>query len=324
LRCLIKDASEVTEHLRFLALAATVVAAAMAWEVVTHRNLFSVFGGVPEMVGERGGRFRCQGPFRHPILAGTFAATLLPLMAGLWFRPGRDRALAILGGLSCIFASIVAASSGALLTCIAAVTGLSLWPLHDRMRVVRRAVVLMLIGMAVVMQSPIWYVIAKLSNLFGGTGWHRSYLIDQTVQHFNEWWLIGTSVTAHWAPGGEVLAVDSNNMDITNHYVAQAVQGGLLRLGLFLALIVSCFKIIGRAVRAADDDLSGARLRWAMGVSLACHCTAFISISYFDQIQVFWFWLLAVIAALPAEPADEDAISRERWRHEPAQEFSFL
>jgi hypothetical protein len=26
---------------------------------------------------------------------------------------------------------------------------------------------------------------------------------------------------------------------------------------------------------------------------------AFISVSYFDQIRVFWFWLLAVIPALP-------------------------
>jgi hypothetical protein len=26
---------------------------------------------------------------------------------------------------------------------------------------------------------------------------------------------------------------------------------------------------------------------------------AFISVSYFDQIQVFWFWLLAMIATVP-------------------------
>jgi hypothetical protein len=40
-------------------------------------------------------------------------------------------------------------------------------------------------------------------------------------------------------------------------------------------------------------------LIWALGVSLASHCAAFISVSYFDQIQVFWFWLLAVIAGVP-------------------------
>jgi hypothetical protein len=38
---------------------------------------------------------------------------------------------------------------------------------------------------------------------------------------------------------------------------------------------------------------------WAFGVCIVAHCTAFISISYFDQINVFWFWLLAVVAIAP-------------------------
>lgn len=52
-------------------------------------------------------------------------------------------------------------------------------------------------------------------------------------------------------------------------------------------------------------------LLWAFGVCLAAHCAAFISVSYFDQIQVFWFWLLAVIATVPmwaVQKSDEDLI----------------
>jgi hypothetical protein len=159
-----------------------------------------------------------------------------------------------------------------------------------------------------------------MSDLLGGTGWYRSNLIQQAIYHFNEWWLIGSSYTANWA-SGEPLPGDPNNVDITNEYIAEGLQGGLLRLGLFLAIIVICFKRVGRAVRAEQTDSGTAKLWWAFGVSLAAHCAAFISISYFDQIQVFWFWLWAVIAVLPTVPAmalDETPLPTQDFQTAPA------
>jgi hypothetical protein len=303
-RFLMSDVAETVQHMRLLSLVAVVIALSMFWEFTTHKNLFSVFGGVPEFVGERDGRFRCQGPFRHPILAGTFAATLLPLLIGLWFNGRRERMLVIPGIFGCVFSTIVAASSGALLTCITAIIGFSLWPMRERMSLIRRAIVITIVLLALVMNAPVYYIIARLSDVLGGTGWHRSYLIDQAIGHFSEWWLVGTSYTAHWAPAGQVLAVDPNNMDITNHYIAQAVQGGLLRLGLFIAIIVNCFKLFGRTIRSEAALPLEPKTLWALGVCLACHCTAFISISYFDQIEVFWFWLLAVAATIQAQTSD--------------------
>jgi hypothetical protein len=311
IRLLTKDPAEALEHVRFLVLAAMVIAAAMSWEFMVHRNLFAVLGGVPEQVLEREGHFRCQGPFRHPILAGTFVATLFPLLGGLWFRGGRDRQLASVGLMACAFSTVVTASSGALLTCLTAILGLALWPMRKRMYLIRRGIVLAVVGLALVMRAPVWYIIAKASDLLGGTGWHRAYLIDQAVKYFGEWWLFGTSVTAHWAPAGQVLTVDPNNMDITNHYIQQGVLGGIFGLGLFLAVIVTCFKIVGRAVREGCSLGFGPKMVWAFGVSLACHCAAFISISYFDQIEVFWFWLLAVIAGLAGWARQEAALHRQ-------------
>jgi hypothetical protein len=301
IRFLIRDPAEALEHVRFLALAVVVVALAMSWEYVFHKNLFAVFGGVPESPDIRDDRLRCQGPFEHPILAGTFGATLFPLLIGLWFRGGRDRRLAYLGIAACAFISMLAAaSSGAALTCLTGAAGFLLWPMRTQMRYVRLAMVLTVVGLSLVMKAPVWYIIARVSDLVGGTGWHRSYLIDQAIRYFGEWWLIGSSVTAHWAPGGQVLAVDPRNMDITNHFIAQGLHGGVLGLGLFLAIIVTCFKIVGRVWRMGTDSPFDPKLTWAFGVALACHCTAFVSISYFDQMQVFWFWLLAVFAALAA------------------------
>ncbi len=57
--------------------------AAMLYEKATGRNVFAVLGGVSEMTLIREGKLRAQGAFQHPILAGTFGATVLPLMVGL-------------------------------------------------------------------------------------------------------------------------------------------------------------------------------------------------------------------------------------------------
>lgn len=307
IRFLTRDAKEVVEHVQFLALASIVLAILMAPELRTGRNFFSVLGGVPLLSDIREGRVRCQGPFRDSILAGTFAATLFPLMVGLWFQPGRNRWRAVVGILGCVFVTYASASSGPIMSFLAALLGLGLWRIRDRMRLFRRGAILVLIGLALVMKAPVWYIIDRISSVIGGSGWHRSYLIDQAVNHFNEWWLMGTSVTAHWAPAGMVLTVNPKMMDITNEYVAQAINGGALELGLFIAIIVCCFKIVGRAVQSDGEPPLDRKLIWAFGVCLATHCSAFVSVSYFDQIQVFWFWLLAVIPCFIAMPADYPA-----------------
>jgi hypothetical protein len=88
-------------------------------------------------------------------------------------------------------------------------------------------------------------------------------------------------------------------MDITNNYIVQGVHGGIWQFGLFLAIIVCCFKIVGRLLRGRSDGVLAPKMRWAIGVALAGHCIAFIDISYFDQMEVFWYWLVAVIACFP-------------------------
>ena len=74
----------------------------------------------------------------------------------------------------------------------------------------------------------------------------------------------------------------------------------MLKLGLFLAIIIACFRRLGRVLTAQS---SKARLPhffvWAIGVSLFAHCISFLSITYFDQIIIIWFWLLAIIVSLP-------------------------
>jgi hypothetical protein len=294
-----RTSEDVLAHLRLLAFVAIGIGICMAWETIKHQDLFFVFGGVPLVPMERDGRFRAEGPFLQPILAGTFGATLFPLLVGFWRNGGRGKWLMVGGIVGSLVITVASASSGPLLTFVAAVIGFSLWPLRERMYLFRRGIVALLIVFTLVMNAPVWYLIAKVSDIVGGGGWHRSWLIQQFLTHISQWCWVGTSYTANWAPGGEVIFNNPDMMDITNQYVAQGIHGGIVGLGLFIATIVAGFKTIGRTVRNEMNPSVDRMLLWALGVSLASHCAAFISVSYFDQIQVFWFWLLAVIAGVP-------------------------
>jgi hypothetical protein len=126
------------------------------------------------------------------------------------------------------------------------------------------------------------------------------------LNHIPQWFLIGTDYTANWAPAGETLSVDPNNMDITNNYIIQGVRGGIWALVLFLAIIVFSFKFVGQLTRGSSDGVLAPKMRWAMGIALAGHCTAFIDISYFDQTAVFWYWIVAVIASFSVYIAESD------------------
>jgi hypothetical protein len=312
-RCWIRSIDEVVKLLRFLALMIVPLAVSMVVEKFTKKNIFFVFGGVPDVTEERDGALRCQGAFRHPILAGTYAATLFPLFVALWFRRGRDKWLALVGACSAAVVTAATASGGALLALISAVLGFAFWPARSKMRVLRWGIVLLVGGLALLMNAPVWYVIARISNITGGGGWHRSYLIDQAINHFSEWWLVGSTYTANWAPAGQVLTVDPNNMDITNQYIAEGLGGGVLKLGLFLAMIVLGFKTIGRCTRNfSGAPFSSRILIWAFGVCLTAHCLSFFSISYFDQTVIMWFWLLSILCLFSDRRSLNQAASLER------------
>jgi hypothetical protein len=169
------------------------------------------------------------------------------------------------------------------------------------MRLIRRSALGLILVLAVVMKAPVWYLLARLSIVTGGGGWHRAWLIDQAVAHFDEWWLFGTTYTAHWGPAGEVTVGDPNMMDITNHFIAEGVKGGVLKLGLFIAIIISCFRGIGRRLRTEGPNSPVGFFVWSLGVSLFAHCLSFISATYFDQTILIWYWLQACICCIANE-----------------------
>ena len=83
-RCIVHNERDIEFGIRCFALVSLPTAIAFAVEWSTGRNVFGTLGGVPEITAVRDGRMRCQGAFAHPILAGCFWASLMPVIASLW------------------------------------------------------------------------------------------------------------------------------------------------------------------------------------------------------------------------------------------------
>jgi len=304
-RYLIRDLDDIYRVIKILAIVIIPLAVSMWIEKATGRNLFSIFGGVPEFSVLREGKVRCQGPFEVSILAGTFGATSIPLLVALWFRGEGMRLIAIAGIISATVITLTSSSSGPAAAFVCGIVGLCMWRFRKRMRIIRWGILFSLIALHVIMKAPVWYLMDRVSGLLGGSGFYRSYLLDQAIKHFNEWWLIGTKYTAHWTYS--TLLSEPNKADITSQYIGEAVNGGLLTLILFVTIISLCFRALGQLLGEMEEQPFPLRLTlWSIGTALFVHVVSFFSISYFDQMMEIWTLLLAVISTTSG--------SRAKWK----------
>jgi hypothetical protein len=289
-RYLVHGMVDIKRLVRIVAMLIVPLAGSMLAEKLTGRNSFFVFGGVMEFTRIRDGALRCQGSFAHPILAGTFGATLLPLFVGLWYQSKRNHVIAGFAIVSAIMITVTSASSGPALAALAGIVALLAWHCRRWLRTIRWVIALGLIALHLVMKSPVWYLMARVDVFGGSTGFHRAWLIDTAVKHFSEWWLFGIRDSGVWDP---MLA------DVTNQYLAEGFTGGLVTMLLFVLIIVLCFRAVGIAVRrtAGIESFSTRFCIWALGASLFAHVLGYLSISYFDQNVVMWYLLLAIISA---------------------------
>jgi len=280
-----------------LAIIIVPVAILMLYECKTGHNVFSYFGGVSELSEIRHGRVRAAGPFKHSILAGTFGATTLPLFVAFYASKAENRAKSIIGIVSCLVIIFTSASSGPLMAFVLSLIAFLFWPMRDRMKEVRWGILFFLVLSHTIMNAPVWYLIARVGDYIGGGGWHRSYLMNQAIEHIGEWWFIGTKSTQHWLPYS--LSIKPNSADITNQYLEVGLDGGIVTMFLFILIIIKCFQGLGNAQIIDFREPLGQRFcLWCIGVSLFTHVVAFFSISYFDQIIVFWYILIAIISVI--------------------------
>ena len=290
------DPEQIADLTKMVALLLMPVALEMVCEKLTGKNLFAVFGGVPLNVIARSGRLRAQGPFRHPILAGTVGATCFPLMIGIW-RQHRKRAL--VGIAACILMVVASASSGPVMSLLLGVFALFMWRFRYLTRAARWTAVVTYIILNVCMSRPAYYLISRIDLAGGSTGWQRSFLIDSTIKHFSDWWLVGTDYTLDWMPNQGIGAGDGRHTDLTDYYIVFGVMGGLASMLLVIAILWRAFRWVGIMVdsqlAAVEDDRF---LIWSLGAGLFAHAATSFSVSYFDQSMMFFWMNVAVISSM--------------------------
>jgi len=264
-------------------------------EHLLNHNFFSIFGGVPSIPFVREGSIRAQGPFRHPILAGTVGAVCMPLAIALW---SKHRKAAVIGMFSCVTIVICSKSSGPLVSLLTGVGAMTMWRYRYNMKALRWLFVGGYIVLDIVMKADPYYLMGRIPLVKGSTGWHRAELINTAIRHFNEWWLWGTDYTRHWMPTGVSWSPD--HTDITNHYIKMGVLGGLPLMILFVLILAKGFSYVGQVIAQPEDAMSHVVLFmiWALGASLFANAATMISVSYFDQSFVFLYLVLAMTGSI--------------------------
>ncbi|MDD5458153.1 MAG: hypothetical protein PHF37_02005 [Phycisphaerae bacterium] len=256
----------------------------VAFEWTTGNNLFKYLGAVHTEV--RVGRYRCEASFPHSIMLGVFWGTLVPLFAGMAKIDDK-----VLFGSACgaaVFIVAASASSTPLMALAVAIAGLMVYRFRRYTRIAMWSFVGLLACLHMIMKAPVWHLISRVNVVGGSTGWHRYHLIDKAIEYFNEWALIGTKSTEHWGWG---LG------DTTNQYILEGIRGGFITLIFFCIMLYLIFKVFLKiAIYATDEKYRW--LSWCFFISLAGHCVAFIAVSYFGQIMMLWYLLLAAAGSL--------------------------
>lgn len=289
-RFLIQDREDIYRAIKTFAVLACILSLCMLNESLRMQNVFGLLGGfmiVPEM---RDGLVRAQASFSHPLLAGCFGATLLPLFVLLW-KSDKSRLLAMIGVFSSLAMIVFAASSTPILAFGAAIGAICLWPLREKMRLIRWGIVFALVGLHLVMKAPVWFLIGRIGVMGSSSGDHRAYLVDLFIRHFSDWWLIGTNDYLNW--GWDMW-------DTSNEYVSQGENGGLLVFICFIAIIAVCFSRVARARKLFPQDKKEQWFYWLLGTAVFSHAVAFFGVSYFDNTKISWFVLLAIVTAATA------------------------
>jgi hypothetical protein len=302
MRFLIQDEEDIDRLIKTFALLAGIFAICMLNERFRMQNVFGILGGVRLTPETRDGLVRAEASFSHPLLAGTFGATLLPLFF-LYWHSGKSKTVAVIGILSATIMTICASSSTPFLAYAAGIGAVCFWPLRKRMRLIRWGILIVLVTLNIVMKAPVWFLISHISLFGSSSSDHRAYLVDAFVRHFSDWWLLGTNDAGNW--GWDMW-------DTSNQYIAEGEGGGLASFICFLAMISLCFSWIGKARKAVEGDRTKEWYFWFLGAAMFANVVGFFGVSYFDQTRIMWYALLAVIATATSSVLGVKSVTEEQ------------
>ena len=291
LRFLIQDRDDVRRAIKVFAVITVVTGCCMISEQLTGRNVFGMLGGVPLCPQVREGRIRSQGAFATYIEAGVFGANLIPLFVLLWSER-KSRGMAFLGMLGATAMVLTCSSSTPLLSFAAGILGFCLWQFRSQLRLFRQGLVAMLVGLHLVMKAPVWALIARVDLTGSSSGDHRYHLIDSTIRHFSDWWLIGYKNYPAW--GWDMW-------DLSDQYVAVCLTGGLISFIIFISILYRSFAGLGTARKHVAGDRKEEWYLWCLGVALFANVVAWLGCAAWAKGEAAFSALLAMISVATYE-----------------------
>ncbi len=289
-RFLIFDGSTLRRAIKALAVVCVIEGGPMIVERIASTNIFGYFAGVRTAVTIREGKVRAEGTLGY-LTAGSIGGTLIPLFVWLW-KERESRRAAIAGLVGATAMVITSNSSTSQMALLGAIAGLALWPRRKKMRSIRWAVVCVLVVLQMVMKAPVWALIARVDLTGSSSSWHRYFILDNTIRHFSDWWLMGTTEYLNWG---------WDAWDTCNQFVDVALKGGLVPLIFFILILKRSFGAIGRARRRVEGNRAQEWFLWCFGVSLFAAFTAEWGINYSDILLIVLFVQLVLIMVAISE-----------------------
>lgn len=292
-RTFLKEATEIESFIATTVALLLPISISMFVEQIANYNIFSSLGYIPETPMIRNGRTRAQGSFSHPILAGSIGAACFPFAVALWYK---HRKRAILGMIASTAIVITSASSGPIMSLFFAGSALFFWKLRSHFKKLKWLAISTYAALTVMMDRPAYYIISSIDLTGSSTGWHRSFLIEQSISYLNEWWLFGTDKTVHWMP--RQGRISENHTDVTNYYLAFGVNGGLLCMLAVIAIVLISGKNAGSIANDSNLPLDYKFTVWCIGSTLFANAATSASVAFFGQAQMFFWIPVALLATL--------------------------
>ena len=270
---------------KVLAVCCILLAPFVVYERIAGSNPFAVLGDTGTEV--RLGRYRCQATFSHSIILGLFFATLTPCFIGLRKTPNWEFISWLAVGSS-VFAVFASASSTPIFTLAFLLMLMVMFNYRSYGRNAMQVATLVLAGLHIIMNAPVWHLISRVSAVSGSTGWHRYALIDNAVSHFREWALLGCKSTEHWGYGMG---------DVTNQFILEGIRGGIVTLILLVVLLFLVIRTVWRfTLLPTSPEVQW--LSWGICIMIIGHCVSFLGTSYFGQIRMFLYLMFAIASAI--------------------------
>ena len=293
LRFFIADGAALRRTIRVFAVICAIHGVCMINEQITGVNIFNLVGdgGIRTEPIIRDGVLRSSG-IMGPLGSGSFAGVLVPLFLWLWTE-GKSQRMAAYAGVAGAAAMLITThASTPWMTLGAGLLGLGFWRLRKQMGMVRWGIILTLVALQLAMKAPVWHLISRLDLTGSSSSWHRYTLINQTILHFRDWWLLGYKYYDQW---------DWDMWDTSNLFVAAALTGGLVTLILVIAVFQRSFGAIGTARKRVSGDRKQEWFLWCLGSALFACVVACFGIAFLYQSQMLLFALPAFISVATFE-----------------------